>query len=154
MIDFSELSEDEIISSVEDYLEFSGNDAPGAASQTLPAECDNSTNENSIYCPPIGDQGMVSACGTWSATYYNYTYMANRAKVIPTTENNIFSPIWVYNLGNSGYIEGGMNSPEVYNIIRLMGALTVEDVPATNYIDPPQVIFDWHGEPISILTEI
>ena len=80
--------------------------------------------------------------------------MANRAKGIPTTENNIFSPIWVYNLGNSGYIEGGMNSPEVYNIIRLMGALTVEDVPATNYIDPPQVIFDWHGEPINILTEI
>lgn len=148
IIDFSELSEDEIITSVEDYLEFSGNDAPGAgaASQALPAECDNSTNENSIYCPPIGDQGMVSACGTWSASYYNYTYTANRAKGIPTTENNIYSPIWTYNFGNSGYVEGGVNSPVVYNIIRIMGALTVEDVPATNSIDPLQLIFDWHAE--------
>ena len=148
IIDFSELSEDEIITSVEDYLEFSGNDEldPGAAAQSLPAECDNSTNENSIYCPPIGDQGMVSACGTWSASYYNYTYMANRARGIRTTENNIFSPIWTYNLGNYGYVEGGLNSPVVYNIIRIMGALTVEDVPATNSIDPRQLIFDWHAE--------
>ncbi len=94
-IDFSTLSDDEIISSVEDYMEFSGDSAPlvGSAASALPKECDNSTNENSIYCPPIGDQGSVFGCACWSATYYNYTYTAHRAYGIPTTENNIYSPI-------------------------------------------------------------
>lgn len=46
-IDFSTLSDDEIISSVEDYMEFSGNSASlvGSAASALPKECDNSTNE-------------------------------------------------------------------------------------------------------------
>lgn len=91
-VDFSTLSDDERISSVEDYMEFSGNGAPlvGSSAPSLPEECDNSTNENSIYCPPIGDQGGVYGCACWSATYYNYTYTAHRAYGIPTTENNFF----------------------------------------------------------------
>ena len=147
-VDFSTLSDDERISSVEDYMEFSGNGAPlvGSSAPSLPEECDNSTNENSIYCPPIGDQGGVYGCACWSATYYNYTYTAHRAYGISTTENNIFSPIWTYNLSNSGYIKGGSNGPRNYNIIRTMGALTVEDVPAINSPYPEQVVFDWHAE--------
>ena len=140
-IDFSKLSDDEIISSVEDYMEFSGDSAPivGSAASALPKECDNSTNENS-------DQGSVFGCACWSATYYNYTYTAHRAYGIPTTENNIYSPIWTYNLSNSGLVQGGSNSPRNYNIIRTMGALTVEDVPIINNPYPDQGIFDWHAE--------
>ena len=146
-VEFSELSDDEIISSVEDYAEFSGNSAPvvGSAASALPSECDNSTNENGIYFPPVGDQGAIGSCACWSSTYYNYTYMAHRANGIPTTETNAFSPTWTFNLSNSGSNKGS-NSPRNFNVIRELGAATVEDVHPETSPYPEVNILNWHAE--------
>ena len=72
---------------------------------SVPTSCDLSTNSDSIYFPPIGDQGGIGSCTAWATTYYQFTYAANKLNNIQTTANNAYSPSWTYN-----YINGGIDT--------------------------------------------
>ncbi|NPA47463.1 MAG: hypothetical protein GXO14_02310, partial [Thermococci archaeon] len=49
---------------------------------------------NTLYLPPIGDQGWVGSCNAWSSTYYVWTYMINWWRHNPhPTGNAIMNPI-------------------------------------------------------------
>lgn len=69
----------------------------------LPSKWDNSTNENAKYLPEIEYQGYFGSCASWASAYYQFTYTANKARNIPTTEENTYSPNFVYNLVNGSF---------------------------------------------------
>ncbi len=144
------IDDEHTISSVADYEEFAGiesdkkNGAVPCASG-LPDAVDNSTNENSIYFPPIGDQVSLNSCVGWATTYYVYTYMANKAKGVPTTSDNIYSPIWIYNLTNNG-VDSGTWDDFVMDTLKYAGAATINDVPIQTSKTPASNYRSWHAE--------
>lgn len=89
----------------------------------FPSAADSS---NSVYFPPIGNQGEMNSCAGWATTYYQYTYELNKFLGIATTADNIYSPSWTYN-----YINGGMNEPTslgaAYDILKNHGAMKLKD---------------------------
>jgi len=95
---------------------------------SVPTACDLSTNEDSIYFPPIRSQGSIGSCTAWATTYYQYTYAANKLNGIETTATNAYSPSWTYN-----YINGGRNIAtkytNAYNVLKKHGALTLAEMP-------------------------
>ncbi|GEM_PF-949118 len=70
---------------------------------TLPASIDNSQLPS---FPPIGDQGQLNSCVSYSTTYYQMTHMFGMSlgwDVKNDTENlRKFSPKWTFNLTNAG----------------------------------------------------
>lgn len=101
---------------------------------SVPTSCDLSTNEDSKYFPPIGNQGGIGSCTAWATTYYQYTYAANKLNDIETTSSNAYSPTWTYNFINSGG-NNGTTYTNAYNVLMHQGALTLSDMPynSTNY---------------------
>lgn len=142
-----EVDDEHKITSAQDYKEFAGientrNGAP--CSDELPDALDNSTNENSIYFPPIGGQGSIGSCNAWATTYYQYTYTANRAKGVPTTADNTYSPMWTYNFCNYGEDKG--SSPVfVYDVMTKAGVATINDVPLKDSASNPRNYLSWHA---------
>ena len=127
-----ETDPEHIISSVEEYNEFAGIEENPKNSASLPDECDNSTNENARFFPPIGDQGLLSSCCAWATTYYQFTYMTNKARGVSADSDHIYSPTWIYNLNNDA-VDKGVNATNVYNSIKQQGVALTKDVPiATN----------------------
>lgn len=116
----------------------------GAAS-TLPDEVDNSTNENSIYFPEIDSQGDMGSCTAWATTYYVYTYMINKARGVPTTRENTYSPTWSYNLCNCGD-NGGTGDRLVYENIMHTGAADITDVPIQTSTFPASNFLSWNAK--------
>ncbi|WP_010252705.1 dockerin type I domain-containing protein [Acetivibrio cellulolyticus] len=70
---------------------------------SLPSSVDNSQLQ---AFPPIGDQGQLNSCVSYSTTYYQMTHMFGLAlgwDVKNDTENiRKFSPQWTFNLTNAG----------------------------------------------------
>ncbi|MDE5583814.1 MAG: cellulose binding domain-containing protein [Ruminococcus sp.] len=97
-------------------------------SKQLPESCDLS---KSIYFPPIGNQEWTNSCVSWAATYYQFTYEANKLNNITTTEKNAYSPRWTYNFINNGK-NNGTSFEATYDVLKEHGALTMSDYPCYN----------------------
>ncbi len=132
-----------------DEIVFSQNDAilkRGIRNSSgLPEAVDNSTNENSIYFPPIGDQGYIGSCVAWGTTYYSFTYMLNKARGIPTTPETTYSPMWTYNLCNCG-VDGGTTDDQAFDILMKMGAAPITEVPPETNPEIASNYLSWHAE--------
>lgn len=87
------------------------------SAQTVPAFVDNST---SPFFPKIGDQGGLGACCVFATVYYQFTYEMNKHRNVPTTDDNIFSVKWNYNLINNGK-DVGSTAFENYRLIEQHG---------------------------------
>ena len=136
-----------VINSVEDYENYTAKiEGPRASKgvSKLPSKVDNSANENAIYLPPVRDQGDIGACVAWSTVYYQYTYTINKAKGIPTTDFNTYSPNFAYNLVN-GSTNGGTFSYRVYDLLKNQGAVTIKDVPIKSTSQPQSNYLDWYA---------
>lgn len=110
---------------------------------SYPSKADNSTEET---FPVIKSQGDLNSCLGWSLAYYQLTNNAN--KVRGTTARNgssnistrVYSPNWVYNLGNLGS-NSGMYGNSATNVLYTYGCPTLSQIPlqtssstATNYL--------------------
>ncbi|WP_297069388.1 C1 family peptidase [Thermococcus sp.] len=98
---------------------------------TLPSE-----KINTLYLPPIGDQGYVGSCNAWSSTYYVWTYMINwwRNNPHPSSTSDIMNPTFTYNLIDGGSDQGS-NMWDAMNLISTIGAVPLKDFPVYTY--PP-----------------
>ena len=95
---------------------------------TLPSSCDLSTNSNSGYFPPIGNQEEIGSCAAWATTYYQYTYAANKLNGIVSTASTAYSPAFTYNLA-SGNVANGSRPSDIYDILEHHGSLTLSQMP-------------------------
>ncbi len=150
--DLDELDEENLIGSVSEYKEFA-NIAPkgrkramaaSPAGSSLPDSVDNTTNENARFFPPIDTQGSIGSCCAWATTYYQYTYMVNKARGISASSVNKYSPTWTYNLVNNGSNSGCMPY-EVYEAIKTMGAAKATDVKIQTSKYTPSNYLSWHA---------
>ncbi len=137
-----------IIGSLSEYEAYTakveGTKPQAGTAYTLATKFDNSTNQNSIYLPPVGDQGGISSCVAWAAVYYQYTYTINKARGVSTTTANTYSPNFAYNHVNES-CDWGTWSNRVYELLKTQGVPTIKDVPiatdntyGTNYLN-------WHA---------
>lgn len=94
---------------------------------SVPTSCDLSTNEDSKYFPPIGNQGGEPTCSAWATTYYQFTYAANKLNNVTTTANNAYSPAWTYLMASDGFY--GAYPWGVYSVLKNHGSLTMEEMP-------------------------
>lgn len=109
---------------------------------TLPSKVDNSAvdeNGTSTF-PMIGDQGNLGACVGWSFGYYQLTNNANRIRGTAARNEagkiatNVYSPNWVYNLGNNAK-DVGMNVAQAMNILYTYGCPTTNLIPVSTSTD-------------------
>ncbi len=90
---------------------------------------------NTLYLPPVGDQGWVGSCNAWSSTYYVWTYMLNWWRHNPhPTGNAVMNPTFTYNLINGGE-DWGSNMWDAMNVLSTIGAVGLNQFPLYNY--PP-----------------
>lgn len=82
----------------------------------------------SQYFPPIGDQGSYNSCVSWANAYYQFTYEANKYNNIVTTEDNAYSPAFVFNMLNRGG-NNGAGHEDAYRILRNQGCLKMSEYP-------------------------
>lgn len=77
-----------------------------AAPGPVPPDSLPTSVNNSLYLPPIGNQGIVGSCNAWASTYYVWTYMINwfRNNPRPHTVWDIMNPTFTYNLINDGQV--------------------------------------------------
>ena len=94
---------------------------------SVPTSCDLSTNEDSRYFPPIGNQEGESTCSAWATTYYQFTYAANKLNDIATTANNAYSPAWTHLMASDGYF--GAYPQGIYGVLKNHGSLTMNEMP-------------------------
>ncbi|GAB6135901.1 C1 family peptidase [Thermococcus prieurii] len=102
---------------------------------------------NTMYLPPIGNQGYVGSCVAWSSTYYVWTYMLNwwRNNPFPSSPSDIMNPTFVYNLINGG-ADNGSYFGDAMNIISTIGAVPMNDFPLYvlgPYGDPSDYAWVW-----------
>lgn len=97
----------------------------------LPTRVDNS--ENNTF-PIIGDQDVLGACTGWTFAYYQLTNNANKLRGTvareqnKNIESNVYSPNWLYNLGNGGE-DNGMSFDKAIGILYTYGCPTIDYVP-------------------------
>jgi C1A family cysteine protease len=99
-----------------------------APSGPLPASVDNSTL---IWFPPIGNQGGLGSCASYSTTYYTMTYMVARAlnrNVRGAQTTDKFSPKFIYNMINGGS-DSGSWTQTAYGVMENHGAPVLSDWP-------------------------
>ncbi len=106
------------------------------AAAALPSKWDNSTNENAKYLPPVKSQGAFGSCAFWSTVYYQFTYMMNKARGVATTEDNTYSPNFIYNLTNGGNYGSPSTPLTPYQLLVVQGTPTIKDVPLTGSTTP------------------
>ena len=116
-----------------------------SATDELPSKWDNSTNENAIYLPEIEQQGYFGSCASWATAYYQFTYTVNKARNIPTTAENTYSPNFVYNLVNGSY-DYGSTLFQNYQILKYQGVPTLTDVPVVNEKTSADTWRNWYPE--------
>ena len=116
-----------------------------SATAELPSKWDNSTNENAKYLPEIEQQGYFGSCASWASAYYQFTYTANKARGIPTTQENTYSPNFVYNLVNGSY-DYGSTLFQNYQILKYQGVPTLTDVPVVNEKTSADTWRNWYPE--------
>lgn len=105
----------------------------------LPRAVDNSELP---YFPPIFNQGDLNSCTSVATTYYQLTHMVGLARGWDQRRGNPaqrFSPMWTFNLINSGNNLGAFQV-SAYAALLAHGAATLKDmpyrgqtVPAVNY---------------------
>ncbi|MBF0407736.1 MAG: Ig-like domain-containing protein [Candidatus Riflebacteria bacterium] len=119
---------------------------------TLPDFVDNS---NTVYFPPIGNQGTKNSCTTWSMVYYIHTYnearehnwnlsgtsWSNSLKRPDSNLDKIFSPDFVYHQINSGF-DGGSEQGEAGSLLARIGGATWNRMPVSEYN-----VTNWPSEP-------
>jgi len=95
-----------------------------------------SSVENTLYLPPIGNQGYVGSCNAWSSTYYVWTYMLNwwRNNPHPSNASDIMNPTFTYNLINGGEDRGSIMW-DAMNLISTIGAVPLNAFPL--YVNGP-----------------
>jgi len=95
----------------------------------LPSEVDNSQLKS---FPPIGDQGALNSCVSYSTTYYQMTHMFGMElgwDVKSDVENKRkFSPKWTFNLTNAGE-NGVFGLDSTYLLFSKCGAALWNDFP-------------------------
>lgn len=93
------------------------------------AETGETKTKRSPYFPVIGDQNPQGACCSFASTYYQFTYEARKTlkEKYGIDSDDIYSPAFVFNQTNSGYMGNGGNSDLVYNVLENQGALTYRD---------------------------
>ena len=116
------------------------------AAAALPSKWDNSTNENAKYLPPVKSQGAFGSCAFWSTVYYQFTYMMNKARGVATTEDNTYSPNFIYNLTNGGNYGSPSTPLTPYQLLVVQGTPTIKDVPLTGSTTPATNYTSWHAE--------
>ena len=94
---------------------------------------------NTLYLPPVGNQGYVGSCNAWSSTYYVWTYMINwwRNNPHPHTASDIMNPTFTYNLINGGE-DWGSIPWDAMNLIGSIGAVPLSDFPLYNSSPLPE----------------
>lgn len=120
-----------------------GSDYSTNSTTPLPSSVDLS---ESVYFPPISEQGHVNSCTAFAAVYYQFTYEANKLNNIASTGNaNIYSPSWPYYYetsplyvdGSSGY---GSSLTTMYDFLKVHGALRLSDNPYLLEYDPYYIL--------------
>ncbi len=81
------------------------------------------------------------------SVHYQFTYEANKLNGIPTTEDNAYSPAWIFNLWNGGE-DGGSVNTVAYDLLKTHGAVHMSDAPyrSTNgstYIYADNFDYSW-----------
>lgn len=95
-----------------------------------PSKVDNSTETT---FPVIGNQKKLNSCVGWSLAYYQLTNNANKIRGTAARRGssniseNVYSPNWVYNLGNFGD-NSGMCSNLALNVLYTYGCPAVNQV--------------------------
>jgi PKD repeat protein len=99
-------------------------------------------NSQTIWFPPVGNQGAKGACMTWAAVYYSKTFQEAKehnwdlsgcvweSNSAPTAafQGKIFSPQFHYHLANLG-LDNGSNNWAVAHVLNEIGACTWEKLP-------------------------
>ena len=109
---------------------------------TLPSSVNNSLLPS---FPPIGDQGQLGSCVAWGSTYYQASHEigllnGNNNK---TSQANVLSPKWTYNLLNGGQDDGLMPN-DAFSLLASNGAVSIVNFPYdTNYLAWDTNAQDW-----------
>ncbi|MBE6793528.1 MAG: starch-binding protein [Ruminococcaceae bacterium] len=104
---------------------------------TLPESVDLSQSE---YFPPIGNQGGLGSCATFSTAYYQFSYEINRSRDVAATFENTRSPQIVYNV-MSDLNNSGTYSESNYTFMKYHGAPSMAMLP---YSDADNL--SWHAK--------
>ena len=131
--DFSDASA--VISDSDDYYKSQGvnkKDIASLSASTLPKSVDLSQTK---YFPPIGSQGGLGSCATFSAVHYQMSYEVNKNRDVAATIENTRSPQIVYNFISAGSNEGTTHIQN-FSFLTYFGAPTYKEVP---YSDADQM---------------
>ena len=135
----------------EDYLyieEYSAENAISPlATYTPPMRYDLS---ESIYFPPIQNQGAIGSCGAFAMGYYQFTYEKNKLNAVSSTSADTWaSPMWIYNTLNKDPIAnhhggGGLDYIDTDWLLRNQGAVSWSEMPyvSSNY----DRVFTWEDD--------
>ena len=93
----------------------------------------------SKYFPPIGSQGGLGSCATFSTAYYQLLYEMNKQRDVSATAENTLSPQLLFNLMSSD-ADTGTIADFNYDFLKLHGAPTMGYLP---YSDQDRL--SWHG---------
>ncbi len=130
--DYSEAAA--VISTKEDYYKAHNirkKDIASLGSNNLPSSVDLSKSK---YFPPIGNQGGLGSCATFSAVYYQFSYTVNQKNDIQATADNTRSPQIVYNFINAGGSDGTYHGDN-FDFLKHFGAPSMKTVPYTDQDD-------------------
>ena len=111
----------------QEYLDHYSNggipDVPGAGDVTFGSSCDLSKTK---YFPAIGNQSLGS-CTSWSTTYYQFTYEANKLNNISSnSSSNIYSPVYTFSF------IGPVFNYQAYDFLKIHGAVKISEMPLSS----------------------
>lgn len=83
--------------------------------------------------PPVGNQGRQNSCAAWAVAYVmSYLDNTNKSEYPEVFSSEIFdriySPSFIYNLGNEGY-NLGMSFETTFYILKNYGCVSFKDMP-------------------------
>ncbi|MDO6440045.1 C1 family peptidase [Cyclobacterium sp. 1_MG-2023] len=103
--------------------------ATSAMMGTLPSKVDLSS-----WFPSPGNQGQQSSCVGWAVAYGLKSYQEARERNLkPTSNNQIYSPSFIYNQIKLGSCGGGSSIVEALNLLKSSGVSTIEDFPYSEF---------------------
>ncbi len=106
---------------------FAAFDAATAGVTAIPASLDNSVL---AAAPPIGNQGSENSCVAFATTYYQASHEICLARGCDnkTSNTNILSPKWTYNMINGG-VDDGSWFADAFALLEKNGAATLSQLP-------------------------
>lgn len=112
---------------------------------TVSAESDDGLPDavdlsQSKYFPPVKSQGDQGSCVAWAQAYYQFTYEMNKSLDRESTEENLFSPSFAYNMANYGE-DSGCFPKTVFTNLQRIGVTTWNTIPYNK-----EVHRDWFAE--------